>query len=650
MMVKPAIKPTATTIFKAFTLTIALTCAPALLRTADGAAFSTETESRAIGTLKLATTVLPPSSDSTDAVLNAANAAFFSGNFEAASEYCLHLLGVIHGKGAKSASADPSEEMVEVSSASDARILINLGSCFLGMKQYARAEKWFEHAEKVLDKAKSTDALAIADCKLGLAECHYMQGRGKQSLKDYSGAVESYQKTLGLMHPDVVPAVEGLAGSYYIEGDFKSALPLYEHVARIDLAEKGPTDLRTGLSLNSLAEIYYQLNDCENSRKMFEQAFWIFKKHNADRLLRQAETVSSGTADTDAATMRKRINDVVLGTTNLPDIAGETLNLLKSDDFDGRQMSFEMRPKNFENWRVARRNVEESLFISIDPSVNQKGILVCLHGLGLNSKSFKDFSAKITPFGYGVIALDVRGFGSFAMEKGLDKLDLDTGLEDLAASVSLIKAHSPGLPIIVLGESMGGALAVQLAAKHPELVNALISAVPSSKRFKSTQTNLLVGLKLIEGKKKPIEIGKRVIEQSTADESVRAVWMNDPGNRLQLSAEELVRFQNFMKETEKVAKDVKAIPAIIFQGFRDHLVKPEGTIALYGALGTPQKDLVLVGDSEHLIFEEGQAPDDIVRMLAGWLDSHIAVKEKLRPSPNPVPDAVTSGSVNTSSD
>lgn len=585
---------------------------------------------------------------STETSSEDANAAFFRGDFETARAYCESLLK----------SADDKKK---------ARICINLGACYFGMKQYSKAENWFNTALKLLDKveegeSRSADqALSAADCRLGLAECHYMQGRSKTSLKEYASAMSLYEKALGPLHPETIPAIEGLAGSYYVQGDYDSALPLYEHVARIDLVHSGPASLRLGLSLNSLSEIYYQLNDCSMSRKFFEQALWIFKLDNAQRLLKAAEVgtaigsstdissttvgntnTSRATADgtingaspekSDTAygdataldTMRRRINDVVMGTTGVPDIAKTSFDLLKQDAFDFTRRDFKMRANDFDNWRFSRRNAEETVFISIDPNVEQKALIICLHGLGLQSKSFKDFAEKITPFGYSVIALDVRGFGSFAMEKGLDKLDLDTGLEDLAASVSLFRAHNPKLPIVILGESMGGALALQLAAKHPELVNALVSAVPSGKRFKSTQTSLLVGFKLLEDKKKPIAIGKRVIEQSTEDESVRMVWMNDPGNRLQLSAEELMRFQNFMKDTEKYEKDIKTTPVIIFQGFKDHLVKSEGTIALYGALGTSQKDLVLVGDSEHLIFEEGQAPDDIVRMLAGWLDSHIA--------------------------
>ena len=321
--------------------------------------------------------------------------------------------------------------------------------------------------------------------------------------------------------------------------------------------------------------------------------------------------------------MRQRINASIMGTKTPPDIPNISYELLKSDQFDPKNQAFKLRPNDFDNWRIPRRRVEETLFVSIDPKVEQKGLIFCLHGLGLHSGSFKDFADKINGSGYGVIAFDVRGFGSFAMEKGLDKLDLNAGLEDLAAALSIIRSHNPNLPVAVLGESMGGALALQLAAKYPEHVNALISAVPSRKRYKAASTGLLVGIKLLEDKKKPIEIGKKLVEQSSSNQGLRDVWLNDPNARFKLSAQELVRFQEFMNQTEKSAKEIKQTPVIIFQGFKDHLVKSEGTIALYGALGTPQKDLVLVGDAEHLIFEEGQAPDDIVRMLAAWLDSHI---------------------------
>jgi alpha-beta hydrolase superfamily lysophospholipase/tetratricopeptide (TPR) repeat protein len=560
---------------------------------------------------------------SSKADLEAASSAYFRGDYQLAKKHCFNFLKHKDGK----RSAQTPEEIESITAnhemAFAARVCINLGMCELGLKEPDKARRWFEHAQKLLDKINDPAALDIGDCLTGLGECHYMQGQAKLALRDYSEAITFYQQKLGRFHPDTIPALEGLAGTHYEQGDYKTALPLYEQIARIDLAQFGPEHPRVGFSLNSIAEVYYKLNGCTSSREHFEQGIWIFKKNNADRLLAKLQAESSGIDDTKLATMRQRVLDSIMGTRELPDIPAISYELLKSNDFDPKNQQFKLRADDFDNWRVFRDSVEETLFISIDPKVEQKGMILCLHGLGLHATSFRDFATKINSTGYGVMALDVRGFGSFAMEKGLDKVDLNAGLEDLAAVLSLVKSHNPNLPIAVLGESMGGALALQLAAKYPKNVSALISAVPSGKRYKAAATQLLVGFKLLEDKKKPIEIGKKIVQQSSSDEGVREVWLNDPNARLKLSAQELVRFQEFMNQTAKSAKDINEMPVIIFQGFRDHLVKAEGTIALYGALSTRQKDLIMVGDAEHLIFEEGQAPADIVRMLAAWLDSHI---------------------------
>lgn len=567
--------------------------------------------------------------ETNNAALEAASAAFFGGDYALANKHCASFARPKKGKTSVQTPDDMESSADNAQMAKDARLSINLGLCHLGMKDPARAQPWFEHAQKLLYKIKEPSTIDIADCLTGLGECHYMQGQSKQSLREYSEAIGFYKQKFGRWHPDSIPALEGLAGSHYMEGDYEAALPLYEQVARIDLVQFGPVHPRLGFSFNNVAEVFYKMNGCTSSRAHFEQAIWIFKKNSTDRLLAKLNAESKDIDDTKLATMRKRIFDSIMGTKERPDIESVSYELLKAENFDPKNQTFKLRLNNFENWRIPRRSVEDTLFASIDPKVEQKALIFCLHGLGLHSRSFKDFAEKINSCGYGVIAVDVRGFGSFAMEKGLDKLDLNAGLEDLAAALSLLRSQNPTLPIAVLGESMGGALALQLAAKYPEHVSALVSAVPSGKRYKSASTGLLVGLKLLEDKKKPIEIGKKVIEQSSSDEAVRDVWLNDPNARLTLSAEELVRFQEFMNQTEKLAKDIKETPVIIFQGFKDHLVKPEGTIALYGALATREKDLVLVGDAEHLIFEEGQTPDDIVRMLAAWLDSHIVTNANI---------------------
>lgn len=298
-------------------------------------------------------------------------------------------------------------------------------------------------------------------------------------------------------------------------------------------------------------------------------------------------------------------------------------DLLKDKHFDEScSLCENRRPKDFENWQLHRGVHFDAGFIEVDPTVETRGIIVCLHGLGLNHGSYREFASKIIRHGYGVVAIDVRGFGSLSHEKGFDKIDLNAGLDDLKALLSMFRYSNKDLPIYLLGESMGGALALQLAARHPDLVDALISSVPSGRRFKSKRTKLLVGLKLLGDPRLPFSIGKKVVDQAASDGTIKKKWLSDPANRLKISAEELVHFESFMRHNEKYAKQIKEIPVIVFQGFMDHLVRPAGTYMLYQSLATREKDLLFVGNKEHLVFEEGAASDEIVSILVAWLKSH----------------------------
>lgn len=121
-------------------------------------------------------------------------------------------------------------------------------------------------------------------------------------------------------------------------------------------------------------------------------------------------------------------------------------------------------------------------------------------------------------------------------------------------------------------------------------------------------------------KTKPIEVGKSVVHQATGSESLRHEWLNDPLARLNLSAEELLQFNKFMNENFTAAKKITQKPVILFQGHNDKLVKESGTLDLFDALATPSKSIVIIGNTEHLIFEAGQFKDNLTLGVLGWMD------------------------------
>lgn len=259
----------------------------------------------------------------------------------------------------------------------------------------------------------------------------------------------------------------------------------------------------------------------------------------------------------------------------------------------------------------------------IDPDKPVRAALVCVHGLGLHNGTYEDFGKRMAKLGIATYAIDVRGFGSWMEASGRERVDFDGCLADMKSTLGVIHRAHPDIPVFVLGESMGGAIALRTAALFPDQLSGLISSVPAGDRFQQKRTALKVAFHLLEGPNKQFNVGQGVIEQATQKKELRDAWCNDPLARMNLSPKELIQFQAFMNQNHESAREIKATPVLIVQGCKDHLVRPEGTVELYNELATRDKQLELINNAEHLIFEESQFTDAEVELVANWINKHL---------------------------
>jgi esterase len=93
-------------------------------------------------------------------------------------------------------------------------------------------------------------------------------------------------------------------------------------------------------------------------------------------------------------------------------------------------------------------------------------ILACLHGRSGCARNFAPLARALTPH-YRIIALDQRGHG---WSDHSDDGSRDAFVADAAAFIESLGAG----PVRLLGHSLGGVNAYQLAARRPDLVRALI--------------------------------------------------------------------------------------------------------------------------------------------------------------------------------
>ena len=113
-----------------------------------------------------------------------------------------------------------------------------------------------------------------------------------------------------------------------------------------------------------------------------------------------------------------------------------------------------------------------------EPKVPAKGSILALHGFNDYSRSFAGLAEFLAQHAYRTHAYDQRGFGNTASRgrwAGSQRLAADA-----RSMMTLIKSQAPQLPLYILGESMGGAVAILAAAGHSASpADGLVLAAPA---------------------------------------------------------------------------------------------------------------------------------------------------------------------------
>ena len=102
-------------------------------------------------------------------------------------------------------------------------------------------------------------------------------------------------------------------------------------------------------------------------------------------------------------------------------------------------------------------------FVAWRPDGTPKAVMLALHGFNDYAIAFADPAVEWVRDGIATYAYDQRGFGRTA-QRGLWP-GTETLVADLETTLALVQARHPGIPVYVLGESMGGSVAMVAASQ-----------------------------------------------------------------------------------------------------------------------------------------------------------------------------------------
>ena len=100
--------------------------------------------------------------------------------------------------------------------------------------------------------------------------------------------------------------------------------------------------------------------------------------------------------------------------------------------------------------------------------------ILLVHGLASNARLWDGPARRLAELGHAVVAVDLRGHG--LSDKPDDGYEINSVADNIAEVITALQPHqSAGQKPLVIGQSWGGNLVVELAHRHPEIIRGIVA-------------------------------------------------------------------------------------------------------------------------------------------------------------------------------
>jgi alpha-beta hydrolase superfamily lysophospholipase len=237
-----------------------------------------------------------------------------------------------------------------------------------------------------------------------------------------------------------------------------------------------------------------------------------------------------------------------------------------------------------------------------------RGGVVLVHGYGEHIGRYEHVARALNDAGWNVYGLDHAGHGRSEGEQVLIP-DFTPLVEDVHAVVRRAAEANVGLPMTMIGHSMGGGIAARYAELHPGEVAALVLSAPVIGSLSWIMG--LLGQDEIPGDPLPPEVLSRDAEVGRAYAEDPLVW-HGPFKR-----QTLVGFAQLLLDVALDAEKVVG-PVLWQHGEDDQLVPLDGSRRAIALLRHAQVTEKIYPGARHEIFNETNK-DEVLADTAEFL-------------------------------
>ncbi|WP_421931645.1 alpha/beta fold hydrolase [Phenylobacterium sp.] len=258
-----------------------------------------------------------------------------------------------------------------------------------------------------------------------------------------------------------------------------------------------------------------------------------------------------------------------------------------------------------------------------DETVAPRAVLQIAHGMGEHARRYPEPLIPIMSDGFVLYADDHRGHGYTAPSKealgDFGENGAELVVEDIARLTDLARAENPGLPLVLLGHSLGSFFAQAYAFDHAGKVDGLV--LSGTAAF-GDRTGPAKKLDEMNAEGPP---PRTPYDWLSRDEAEVDKYIADPlcgFSRQPSAAESFARVGARLRDPAEIAKIPKDLPLYIFVGDKDpinrdlELLHP--LVNRYRDAGLTRMEVKIYEGGRHEMLNETNR-DEVVADLLAWL-------------------------------
>lgn len=267
-----------------------------------------------------------------------------------------------------------------------------------------------------------------------------------------------------------------------------------------------------------------------------------------------------------------------------------------------------------------------------DPDKSTRGIVVLIHGLTMHSGAFNTIGQSLASAGFVVYSMDLRGFGARRQDNQTHaerNIDYNGSFNDLTGLQKFVQEKHPGLPVFLIGESLGADLSLRLAAEHSTSISGLILCSPAIKPHAFPISFVKLVVKGFANPTHQLKISKYIERLASDDSHVTQDALTDPLVRKTLSALDLYKSSRTCAKALSYADCVsEQTPVLVMQGRKDKIIKPQAIIKLLSHLKSRDQTVRWFPERGHLLIETAYIQPDTLSTIHEWLDRRLPQQQQ----------------------